>query len=125
MRCVQDKRFCYIFNPWSDGIREFRGEPLTGLSFRAMRDAASGDPDIASRVSMLRYRVIEELYDLKSDPSCLTNLAGEGAYQSELFKRHQLLRDWMARTGDRALSCFEQRHNREVCGAFLQSLETG
>ena len=45
MRCVQNARFGYIFNPWSDGEREFRNESQNGRSWQAMKRAEADDPD--------------------------------------------------------------------------------
>jgi N-sulfoglucosamine sulfohydrolase len=125
MRSVQDRRYCYIFNPWADGIREFKAEALSGRTFPAMEAAAAHDPSIADRVAMLQFRVTEELYDLRDDPDCLTNLVDSPAHRTALEKRRELLRDWMASTGDTALTCFDKRDDGVSCGAFVKSLEQG
>lgn len=77
MRATLDERWCYIWNGWSNGRKEFRNECMQGLSWPAMEAAAANDSAIADRVDLFRYRVPEELYDLRDDPDCLSNLAGQ------------------------------------------------
>ncbi|MEZ6112320.1 MAG: hypothetical protein R3C99_15075 [Pirellulaceae bacterium] len=60
MRCVQDERFGYIFNPWADGKFRYRNNN-EGLSMRAMESAAATDPTIAERVRLFRFRDLEVL----------------------------------------------------------------
>jgi hypothetical protein len=42
----------------------------------------------------------EELYDLENDPHEIHNLAEDHAFQKELEKHRQLLKKWIAETGD-------------------------
>src|SRR5574340_563015 len=100
MRCVQDARFGYIYNAWSDGKRIFRNESQNGLTFNAMKEAAATDPRIAERVKLFLYRVPEELYDFQADPDGLRNLAGDPKYKPELERLRRMLRENMVRTGD-------------------------
>jgi len=74
MRSIQNKRFGYIFNAWSNGKAVFRNESQSGLTFNAMRAAAKTDKRIAARVKHFLYRVREELYDYEADPNALRNL---------------------------------------------------
>jgi N-sulfoglucosamine sulfohydrolase len=104
MRCVQDKRICYIFNPWADGERRFRSEGMSGLTFNAMKKASKKDPEVAKRVVMLRRRAREELYDLEKDPNCLSNLIEEGAYRADRDRMRDGLSSWMKKTGDPAIA---------------------
>ena len=111
MRCVQDARFGYIYNPWSDGEEVFRNESQAGLTFKAMREAATHDQALAGRVRLFQYRVPEEFYDLEHDPDALHNLIDNPHYQARigLFRRKLLQR--MARTSDPVLGAF-----KELCG---------
>jgi N-sulfoglucosamine sulfohydrolase len=110
MRCVQDKRFGYIFNPWADGKFWYRNNN-EGLTMKAMVEAAQTDPYIAQRVKMFRYRAAEEFYDLKNDPDCLNNLVDKAGFESELKKMQSLLHHWMKQTGDPLLPAFENRNS--------------
>lgn len=112
MRCVQDKRFGYIFTPWSDGKFYYRNNN-EGLTMKAMVEAAETDPFIAQRVKMFRYRVLEEFYDLESDPDCLDNLIGKSGYEDEVKRMQGYLRDWMEQTHDPLLPAFESRYSSE------------
>jgi len=121
MRCVQDERFGYIFNPWSDGIFYYRNNN-EGLTMKAMVAASKTDPDAASRVKMFRHRALEELYDLRADPDCLKNLASEPDYQDDCERMRRTLQDWMKQTGDPLLPAFEQRHVPEKRKAALTEI---
>lgn len=122
MRCVQDTRYSYIFNPWSNGSTLFNVEGMNGLSFDAMKAAAATDRGIAARVRLLQYRVLEELYDLENDPDCLSNLIEDPDHQSALQAYRESLREWMSSTGDEALDCFDHRYDEGVCQAFIESV---
>jgi len=112
MRCVQNKRFGYIFSPWADGKFWYRNNN-EGLTMKAMVEAAKIDPEIAQRVKMFRYRATEEFYDLRSDPDCLNNLVDESEYKDDLRKMQNELREWMKQTRDPLLKVFENRYSPE------------
>jgi len=80
MRCVQNKRFAYIFNAWSDGETTFLNESTEGLTFKAMEKAAETDSYIRHRVDFFKYRVTEELYDYVTDPHAKNNLIEKQEY---------------------------------------------
>jgi len=109
MRCVQNGRYGYIFNGWSDGQRVFKNESQSGLSFKAMEEAAKTDPKIAERVKLFLYRVPEEFYDFSTDPNALKNLIHEARYKAEIQKMRSLMRENMERTGDRLLETFKSK----------------
>ncbi len=100
MRCVQNHRFGYIFNAWSNGKKVFHNESQSGLSMNAMKKAAQTDPKIAERVKFFLYRVPEELYDFSADPDALKNLANDPAYKENVKSMRKELFDWMKQTGD-------------------------
>jgi len=107
MRCVQDKRFGYIFNPWSDGQRVFKNESQAGRTFKAMQ----ADPGSAARVKLFLYRVWEELYDFENDPDALVNLADDPRYRTELERLRGELEAWMVEHGDPALPVFRKQQS--------------
>ena len=115
MRSVQEKDFCYIFNPWVKRGLPYKAEAMRGLSFNAMRDAGKINPQIAARVEHCIHRTVEELYDLKKDPSCLHNLVDDAAYSDQLQRLQTVLTDWMRDTDDDALPCFDRRNEPGVC----------
>ncbi len=119
MRCVQNHKFGYIFNPWADGERVFKNESQSGLTFKAMRAAAKTDPKIAARVKLFQYRVVEEFYDLANDPDALHNLSDDLRYQKELDKMRKELLKWMKRTNDPASKALENRNSPEALKKFM------
>jgi N-sulfoglucosamine sulfohydrolase len=119
MRCVQDRRFGYIFNPWSDGQRTFRNESQSGRTMTAMQQAAATDPCISERVAMFLYRVPEEFYDFHNDPDALRNIVDEPEHSDELDRLRSALVDWMTRTDDPALDSFLRRDDPQARQALM------
>ena len=112
MRCVQDRRYGYIYNAWSDGKRVFKNESQSGLTFNAMQQAAASDPKIAERVKLFLYRVPEEFYDFQSDRDALTNRIHDPKYETEVRRFRKLLREHLAATDDFALAAFDKMEGR-------------
>jgi N-sulfoglucosamine sulfohydrolase len=106
MRSVQNARFGYIYNAWSDGKTVFRNESQNGRTFKAMRQAAKEDPRIAQRVQMFQYRVPEELYDYENDPDALVNLIDDPRYVPQREALRQLMRQRMQSIEDPLLERF-------------------
>jgi len=107
MRCVQSRQFGYIFNAWSDGETLYKSESKTGLTYKAMKDAAS-DPHIAARVKFYDYRCGEEFYDFSNDPDALNNLINNRAYADQISAYRHLLRRYLLDSGDPQLESFEK-----------------
>ncbi|MEE2705826.1 MAG: sulfatase [Planctomycetota bacterium] len=120
MRCVLTKHAAYIFNPWSNGSRTYRAEPLSGRSYRAMKQAGGKDDTIAARVRHLEQRTVEELYDRKTDPDCLKNRVGSADYQQHLSELRSRLRAWLAETKDSTLPAFDRRNDAAALEQFMQ-----
>lgn len=113
MRCVQDKRFAYIYNSWPDGESMFTAESMAGLTYNAMEAAAAENEEIAARVRFYRYRVREELYDTVADPDALHNLADDPAHRDTLRHFRRRMRTYMEDTRDELLPTFLQQINFE------------
>ena len=110
MRSVQDARYGYIFNAFSDGKFKYKNNN-EGQTFAAMEEAGKTDPAIQARVEMFRHRVPQEFYDLEKDPGCTNNLIHDPK-QQPLVKRYQdRLRQWMIETHDHCLTAFDVREN--------------
>lgn len=118
MRCVQNAKYGYIYNPFSDGKHLYRNNN-EGKSMAAMNQAARTDPAIAARVQLFRYRVAEEFYDLESDPDCLINLIDSSEHRDAIESLQVKLRDWMSATGDPMLAAFENRSDRTLVDQTL------
>lgn len=121
MRCVQNARFGYIFNGWSNGTRYYRNNN-EGMTMKAMVEAAATDPAVAERVKMFRYRAQEEFYDLQKDPDCLRNLVDYTEYQAQLNQMRAQMQDWMKQSGDPVLEAFMNRQSPEKCEAALRKV---
>ncbi|HUV64547.1 MAG TPA: sulfatase [Sedimentisphaerales bacterium] len=119
MRCVQNQRFGYIFNPWSDGQRIFRNESQAGLTFNAMKAAAGTNDSVAARVKLFQYRIVEEFYDFRNDPDALHNLIDDPGHREEIQNMREALLEWMRKTGDPALEAFEHRTSPQALSKFM------
>ncbi len=120
MRCVQDRRYGYIFNPWSNGTRVFRNESQAGRTFPAMHEAVPHDPEIAARVELFLHRVPEELYDFAADPDCHRNRFHDPDLRAVRDRLTTELERWMEATEDPALDAFRNRHSPEMLEQFMQ-----
>lgn len=120
MRAVQDTRFGYIFNPWSDGHRVFKNEPQAGLTFKAMQEASSSNTEIHQRVELFLYRVVEEFYDLKNDPDALNNLINDPAYSNEVIIMKDSMRRWMIENNDPALHALDKCTEKEALEKYMK-----
>ena len=109
MRCVQRGDFGYIVNFWSDGDFYFTGDAMSGRTYKAMHEASSLNQAIAERVDLLRFRVIEELYNFKSDPDGLINLAEDPDYSEKKEELKALLGIQMRKSEDPLLNEFNER----------------
>ena len=110
MRCIQDQRFGYIFNAFSDGTFAYKNNN-EGLTFKAMMQKGKTDPAIQERVDMFRHRVVEEFYDLQKDPECVHNLIDNPEYKNEITKYQARLRKWMVESGDHNITAFDVRND--------------
>ncbi|MCY4602631.1 MAG: hypothetical protein OXE49_00230, partial [Gemmatimonadetes bacterium] len=122
MRCVQNARFGYIFNPWSDGERAFRNESQSGRSWQAMQEVAANDPALAARNHLFTYRVLEEFYDFANDPNALNNLIDDPNYADEVQSLRNALEAWMVATGDPALEAFRGRASQQALDDLMDHL---
>ena len=123
MRCVQNRRFGYIFNPWSDGQRVFKNESQSGLTFNAMKAAAQKDNSVAARVKLFQFRAVEEFYDFKNDPDGLHNLINNPDYKEQINRTRRDMLDWMNKTGDPALNSLENRNSPAALKKFMAEQE--
>jgi N-sulfoglucosamine sulfohydrolase len=121
MRCVQNGKYGYIFNAWSDGSYWYRNNN-EGLSMRAMNAAAKTNKEIAERVKMFRYRILEELYDLEKDPDCLVNLLGKPEHRKTVERLSGEMESWMKRTNDPLLPAFIKRYHQKARKTAMEAV---
>jgi N-sulfoglucosamine sulfohydrolase len=120
MRCVQTKRFGYIFNPWSSGTRVFRNESQAGRTMQAMQAASVADPAVAERVRFFLHRVPEEFYDFEWDPHALHNLIDSPDHACDVARLRSVLAAWMEQTGDPAREAFRNRESPAAREDFMK-----
>ncbi|MGA1200014.1 MAG: hypothetical protein ACO36I_26250, partial [Candidatus Latescibacterota bacterium] len=123
MRCVQNKRFGYIFNPWANGKREFRNESQSGRTWQAMEKAAENDAQIAARNRLFSFRVLEEFYDFENHPDALHNLIDDPNYAGEIDKLREALELWMAEFDDVALDAFVNRGFQKALDRMMAQVD--
>jgi N-sulfoglucosamine sulfohydrolase len=121
MRSVETRRFCYIFNPWANGTRRFRGAAQGTMTYKAMREHAPKNPKIAARLKHFDYRALEELYDCERDPDALHNLIDDPRCAEEAGRLRAILEAWMEKTDDPCLEVFRRRHDEAVREAFMKA----
>ncbi len=120
MRCVQNEDFGYIYNFWSDGKQEIRGDATSGLTWKAMIKAAESDPEIAKRVELYKHRVPEEFYDFKNDPDALVNLINDPDYAHEVEKFRSKMLEMMEKYDDPAYQAFKNRNQPDAIVNFME-----
>lgn len=120
MRAIQGKRFGYIVNFWAGRTAPMRMESLSGLTFKAMQEAAKDKPEIAARVELFEHRVLEEFYDFEKDPDALKNLIDSPEHQEAIVKMRAALAERMKATQDPALDAFLGRDDPAKLDAFMQ-----
>jgi N-sulfoglucosamine sulfohydrolase len=114
MRCLQTKQFGYIYNAWSDGTTRYQAESMSGLTFRAMQQAAGTQKLVADRVEILLHRVPEEFYDFGADPNGLHNLITDPKCQAQIAQARKEMLAWMERTQDPLLETFRSTIARKA-----------
>jgi N-sulfoglucosamine sulfohydrolase len=120
MRAVQSRQFLYIFNPWSDGKRAMLSATNETATHKRMGELAKDNVQIASRLNLLKHRVLEELYDVRKDPNCLVNLIANPAYQQEIEQLRGSLEEWMREIEDPMLAAFLGRQDPKVLAGYMQ-----
>lgn len=109
MRCIQDARYGYIYNAWSNGEFFYKNNN-EGKTMKAMEQVAKDRPAIAKRIDVYRHRTPEEFYDMKKDPDCLINLFDNKKYKTQLKNMQKQLQDWMVQTNDPLLEVYLKRN---------------
>lgn len=105
-RCIRTETRSLIYSAWADGPRDFKVEAMSGLSFRALAEAAATDPKIAGRVTQLLKGIPVALYDLEKDPDERVNVIADPSYRTDAIKLISRLKYHMTRTTDPQLENF-------------------
>ena len=123
MRAIQDGRYLYIFNPWSDGERVMSSATRHTLTYKRMLQLSTGVEELADRMHLLQYRVPEELYDVQVDPDCLVNLIADPDYAIELKRLRGALEAWMRDTDDPVLTALLHRDDPQFLARFMSGVD--
>lgn len=99
-RAVESPDYLYIFNPWSDGKYSMSSATMFTKTFKKMREMAKTDQAMAARIEFFFKRTIEEFYDLKADPNCLSNLMDQPDQLQRIEGFRGEMQSWMAQTSD-------------------------
>jgi N-sulfoglucosamine sulfohydrolase len=111
IRGVRTREFLYLRNlrpdRWPAGdpdVLFLHGRPYGDVDTTHVKDfllTHEGDPAFAKKISLIfAKRPAEELYDLKSDPHQLNNIAHKAEYADALQRCRQRVDDWMLQTND-------------------------
>lgn len=100
MRGIHTAEYLYLYNPWSDGDRKFATATTGTQTYRRLVARAEAEPEIAARLELFDHRVVEELYDISSDPDCRHNLIDSPAHQDELNRLRETLASELQRIND-------------------------
>lgn len=114
MRCIRTKERACIWNAWSDGVKKYHTENMSGLTWKAMVAAAETNPEIRKRTEFYQFRAPEEFYDLRQDRFERDNLIANASSQAEIASMRGELLALMKRTGDPFSEAFEHRERKEL-----------
>jgi len=117
---VHMKDWVYIYNPWVDGKKEVHNSDYTfSLTLHAIWAAADTVPSIKARSDFHKYRILEELYNIRQDPHSYNNLIGEQEYQQRVKDMRQILVNWMKETDHPALELMKDPFNQELIDGYM------
>ena len=108
IRAVRTDRYKYILNlsperaytshiTNSNNFERNGGEQL----WDSWLKLANSDPEARKYIRTYQHRPKEELYDLKTDPHELNNLADDPEFEDVKDRLRQKLKDWMNQQGDK------------------------
>lgn len=122
MRCIRTRDRSYIWNPWSDGQRQYATENMSGLTWKAMLAAAETNPEIKARTDFYLRRTPEEFYDLTTDRDERHNLITDASRQKEIETLRADLLALMQRTGDPFAEAFAKREDKALTADTLEKV---
>lgn len=106
-RCVRDGRYKYILNlhperVWTTHFTKVPGIPESHKEvWDSWVEKARTDASAARLLELIERHPAEELYDTRSDPNELENLAGREALKPVLERLRAELKEWRTAQGDR------------------------
>jgi N-sulfoglucosamine sulfohydrolase len=117
---IQTRDWVYIYNPWVDGKTEVHNSDYTGSpTLLAMWKAAETVPSIRARVDFHKYRVMEELYEVRQDPYAYVNVAAAPENAERVKAMRQRLLAWMQETKHPAAKLMADPFNQELIAEYM------
>jgi len=121
MRSVIGPDYIYIFNKWVDGEAKYHGGKYSGgLALKGMEAAAKDSAIAKQRLAFFYDRSKEELYDVRSDPDALVNLAGDEAAAATLDVMRQAMLARLSEADDPFLSDYQALLSKSDSQDYVQ-----
>ncbi len=118
---VHMRDWVYIYNPWVDGVTEVHNSDYTGSpTLLAMWKAAESVPSIKKRTNFHRYRIREELYNVRQDPHAYINVAPAPENRVRIAEMQGILVNWMEETDHPALDLMKDPHNEKLMSEYME-----
>ena len=86
----------------------------------AMWEAARNVPAIKERPAFHKYRIREELYNVRQDPHAYINVAAQPENRDRLVAMRTLLVDWMEETDHPAAELMKDPHNARLIAEYME-----
>jgi arylsulfatase A-like enzyme len=100
-RAVRSESFKYIRNLYNDLPGTPPADGVRSPTYRAMQELRDQGRLASEQMAcFIRPRPAEELYDIRTDPFELQNLAGKQAYAAVLDEMREAMAEWQRVTGD-------------------------
>ncbi|MFY0653492.1 MAG: sulfatase [Cyclobacteriaceae bacterium] len=116
---IQMRDWVYIYNPWVDGKEVHNSDYTHSMTLAAIWKAAETSQFIKKRIDFHKYRIIEELYDVRQDPNSLNNLAYVDEFKERVAEMRKLLVNWIADTDHPALELMRDPYNKERIANYM------
>ena len=118
---VHMRDWVYIYNPWVDGKKEVHNSDYThSETLAAMWAAADTVPSIKERSEFHKYRIREELYNIRQDPHSYQNLAYDKEFEPRVKAMRQIVLQWMEDTNHPATELMKDPYNQALIDAYMQ-----
>jgi N-sulfoglucosamine sulfohydrolase len=117
---VQMRDWVYIYNPWVHEEKEVHNSDYThSLTLAAIWEAAETSQYIKRRSDFHKYRIMEELYNVRQDPNSLINLAYEEEFDERVKEMRNIMVEWMAATDHPALTLMKDPYNKQLIEKYM------
>ncbi|MBN2639529.1 MAG: sulfatase [Bacteroidales bacterium] len=117
---VHMRDWVYIYNPWANGVKEVHNADYTNSpSLKAIWAAADSLESVKKRSDFHKYRVKEELYNIRQDPNSYINLADDAEFKTRVENMRQILVDWMVSTKHPALELMRDPFNQTLIESYM------